>query len=332
MSSSQSTPGPSTANEPAYQLISYQKLLLDALFVTKDKRKPKFVTILNNGQTELYGVSDERDLHLVARIIWEADGQSKHSIAIHGRTWQSDDFLSRSKSFLGEAYVISLISLYSCLPYGNSRSWALKCGDTVYKWRLEFHGDDILTSSFLGLRGWACYETAVPSSLRPPSNSIAPVATFFPLQRAASASAAMEFVVQDRARDVADTLMCSILLLATPKNQWRTASSRHTKETLEHILKSEFTGSLPPYTLHAPEGAAVGARRRDSASAQRPYMHRRPRTAHGTGSLSGSRSVPAFGRASDLRPNAHTAGELMLVEPPPYASRVDLDSQSPSGS
>ena len=195
----------------------------------------------------------------------------------------------------------------------------------TYKWRIEGHGDDALNASIVGLRCWSCYETAVPSSFRPPSSSVVPVATLFPPQLGAVASAATELVVQERARQVADVLICSAIVLASHKSQWRTASSRHTKETLEHILKSEFTGSLPPYMRDAPEGAAAGARRRDSASAPRRYSHRRPRTAHGTGSGSGSRSVPAFGRAIDIRTSTHAAGELMMAEPPPYSSRDDLN-------
>ena len=103
MSSSPSTSVPSTPTEPAYQLVSYQKSLLDALFVTKDRRVPKFATISNDRVTTLYAVSGERDLQMVAQIAWEANGQQKHSITVQGCTLDSDVFLPRSKSFLGEA-------------------------------------------------------------------------------------------------------------------------------------------------------------------------------------------------------------------------------------
>ncbi|KAF8578911.1 hypothetical protein K439DRAFT_1638456 [Ramaria rubella] len=98
---------------------------------------------------------------------------------------------------------------------------------------------------------WTCYETTAPSTHSPAtghgsssSAASAPVAVFFPPQVGLVKS---ELTVYPSGGAITDHIILTAILICARKDEWRTAQSTITRNTLEATLKAEMRGTLPPY-------------------------------------------------------------------------------------
>lgn len=162
---------------------------------------------------------------------------------------------------------------YIIYQFGNS-SWIFTAGDRTLKWK---------QASASG-GWWTCHYQG-------PTNSLA--ANYVP-RMLSSGLRNGELRVSETALEFVDTIILSLVLLTTKNAEWKTVKSPYTKETLEASLRSDATGSLPPYI---PQLDTPNPRRSVRRSTVR--RPRRPQTA-------------------GARPYADS------INPPAYASRADI--------
>ena len=156
----------------------------------------------------------------------------------------------------------------------HSRFWTFTAGDQTLKWRTA-GGIEVW---------WLC-------QYQSPIDSLA--ASYMPRTQSSGLRNGV-LRVSESALDIVDTIFLSLILLTTGSTEWRTVKSPYTKETLEASLRSDATGSLPPYIPLLDSPTPRRAVRRPTTRTPR-----RPRTAGAT-PYADSINPPAYESRADM--------------------------------